>query len=88
MENQLNDPSRLHSRVKVEVERRAWRLHRENIAAWARSESGTIPTFEEAVAVEFSTTEILLSGLGQLSFQAPDEVFLESLRWMDWLNDE
>jgi hypothetical protein len=68
-------PAALTQRMRVEVRARAALRHRANMASWAASDAGPIPTLEEATAEELAATEVLLRALGELAVHAPDEVF-------------
>lgn len=74
-------PTSLHQRLQAEVRTRASSRHQANIADWAASNEGPIPTLEEATAVEFAATEVLLAALGNLARHAPDEVFPPTYYW-------
>ena len=68
-------PAGLTQRMRAEVRARAALRHQTNMASWAASNTGPIPTLEEATAEELAATEVLLRALGELAVHAPNEVF-------------
>lgn len=68
-------PTSLQQRLRAEVRTRALSRHQANVADWAASNDGGIPTLEEATAEELAATEVLLRALGELAVHTPNEVF-------------